>query len=613
MADTEGYELVHIFAGLPKTVRGKPINVNIDPKGKNILYCNGNFVFIRDVENPINCDVYTEHAKETTVACYAPSGNYICSGDVSGKIRIWDTINKEHILKYEYTPMSGAIKDIAWTEDSKRIAVCGEGRDKFAHAIMWDTGTGVGSLTGQTKSCNSVSIKQDRPYRLILGSEDYSCAFFEGPPFKFKSQTAEHSNFVNCVRFSHDGTKFATTSADGRCFVYEGKSGDLIGELNAPMQKIHKGGVYAIAWSPDNKFLLSCSADKTVKVWTLNENDFSSNKEKAVFNVGSDLMDMQVGCNWIGNYIFSVSLSGFINYWDMENPSAPTRVIKGHNKAIISSTLSEDRKYMFTASFDGLICYWDIATGVADVVEGKRHSNQVQRMSTNGNMIYTCGMDDTVKFIDVDTKKYCEEALKMESQPQGIAAAPGNIAVVACTTGLVVIKDRAVVGTVKTQYEPSCVDVNADGSKVAVGGQDSKVRIYNLSNTDLKESELFPCNGNVTDVKFSPDGFMIACCTGKKQVKVVSANDVKTEKCNWASHATKVNGLNWTPDSLYLASCGVDGVVYTWNVTTHEKERRMQGAHSQSCDVTSVQWADNNKLLTTGRQDCSVRVWNITH
>ena len=50
--------------------------------------------------------------------------------DVSGKIRIWDTTQKEHILKYEYQPIGGEIKDIVWSPDSKRIAICGSGREK---------------------------------------------------------------------------------------------------------------------------------------------------------------------------------------------------------------------------------------------------------------------------------------------------------------------------------------------------------------------------------------------------------------------------------------------------------------------------------------------------
>ena len=50
--------------------------------------------------------------------------------DVSGKVRIWDTVNKEHVLKNEFQPLGGSIKDIAWSGDSQRIAVAGEGREK---------------------------------------------------------------------------------------------------------------------------------------------------------------------------------------------------------------------------------------------------------------------------------------------------------------------------------------------------------------------------------------------------------------------------------------------------------------------------------------------------
>ncbi len=50
--------------------------------------------------------------------------------DITGKVRIWDTVNKEHILKCEYQPISGKIKDLAWGPESKRMVVGGEGREK---------------------------------------------------------------------------------------------------------------------------------------------------------------------------------------------------------------------------------------------------------------------------------------------------------------------------------------------------------------------------------------------------------------------------------------------------------------------------------------------------
>lgn len=78
-----------------------------DPKGNNFLYTNGNYVIIRNIEKPEVADVYAEHSTTATVAKYSPSGFYICSADISGKVRIWDTTQKEHILKNEFQPFIG--------------------------------------------------------------------------------------------------------------------------------------------------------------------------------------------------------------------------------------------------------------------------------------------------------------------------------------------------------------------------------------------------------------------------------------------------------------------------------------------------------------------------
>lgn len=51
-------------------------------------------------------------------------------------MRIWDTTQKEHILKNEYQPLGGPIKDLAWSGDSQRIVVVGEGREKYAFVFL---------------------------------------------------------------------------------------------------------------------------------------------------------------------------------------------------------------------------------------------------------------------------------------------------------------------------------------------------------------------------------------------------------------------------------------------------------------------------------------------
>lgn len=60
-----------------------------------------------------------------------------------------------------------------------------------------------------------------------------------------------HSNFVNCVRFSPDGNKFVTVSSDKKGLIYEGKTGEKMGELSS--EDAHTGSIYAVSWSPDSK------------------------------------------------------------------------------------------------------------------------------------------------------------------------------------------------------------------------------------------------------------------------------------------------------------------------------------------------------------------------
>lgn len=620
--DTENYTHIKTFAGAPRTDRGRPTAINVHPLGTKFLYCNGNSVFIRDIEDPSDCDVYTQHAKETTCAAYSPSGYYICSGDKSGKIRIWDTINKEHILKYEYGVLGGAIKDIKWSEDSKRIAVCGEGKENYAKVINWDTGTTCGNLHGAGKACNNITFKQNRPYRIVVVSEDFSTYFFEGIPFKLNKPYHEHQNFANCARFSPDGAKFVTAGADGKCFVHDGKTGELLGELQEKVGKIHKGGVYGIDWSPDGKHLLTVSADKTAKIWLMDDANYLSNKEAMLFTLGNEIGDMQVGCAWSRTTLLSISLNGNINYLNANNSDTIDRIVKGHGKAIVASCLSADRSTLFTASFDGQVLYWNLQTGEGNLIEGTGHRSQVQSICRHGDNLITCGMDDTVRFISVEEKKYIEgKIVLLESQPQRLYAGKNNIAVVACSNALVLLDDDKIIQTLPIKYDLTCVAMSSCLGKVAVGTDHSKVLLFDVVNEQegvvLKEADppSTPANGKITDVKFSPDKTYLGMCTGNKQVKVVETADYKTERLSQASHAVKVNSLAWTPNSQYITSCGIDGAVFTYCVKDGadkgERVVTMRGAHAQSVDVTSVQWSSDHILITTGRQDCSIRLWKV--
>lgn len=113
---------------------------------------------------------------------------------------------------------------------------------------------------------------------------------------------------------------------------------------------------------------------------------------------------LKVSCLWQGQYLLSVSLSGFINYLDVNNPTKPLRIVKGHNKPITVLTLSEDHSNIFTGSHDGFVTNWNAQTGENLRIDGVGHGNQINGIKAQGTLLYTCGIDDSVKQIDIESK-----------------------------------------------------------------------------------------------------------------------------------------------------------------------------------------------------------------
>lgn len=424
------------------------------------------------------------------------------------------------MLKNEFQPIGGPIKDIAWSADSQRIVVVGEGRERFGHVFMTDTGTSVGEISGQSKPINSVDFRPVRPFRIITGSEDNTIGIFEGPPFKFKKTKQDHSRFVQIVRYSKDGKFFASGGFDGKVFIYNADTSDLVSEVGAPA---HKGGVYGVAWKPDGTQLLTVSGDKTCKLWDVEKRILLTK-----FLMGDAVEDQQVSCLWQGEHILTVSLSGFINYLDLANPTKPKRIIKGHNKPITAVSLSEDRSIIYTASHDGAVTNWNSGNGTNNRVEGNGHGNQVNGLKAHGDFMYTCGIDDSLKQINVEGNTYTGVDLKLPCQPRGMdVLKEQNIVVLGCVTEIIVVQDNRKALSLPISYEASCVSINAETQEVAVGGSDNKVHVYSLNGAQLELKLELEHLGTITDCAYSPDNKFLVACDSNRKVILYDVPDYK--------------------------------------------------------------------------------------
>jgi WD40 repeat protein len=503
--------------------------------------------------------------------------------------------------------LAGPVLDLQWSEDSKRIVVVGEGKEKFGSVFLWDSGSSVGEISGHSKAISTVDFKQTRPYRIATGSEDCQVNYFEGPPFKYKKSFKEHTRFVTCVRFSPNGEKLVSVATDKSAFLFDGKTGDQIGKLN-PDQN-HSAGIYSVSWSPDSTQLFTASADKTCKLW-----DAASGNCLKTFTVkeNAQVEDQQLGTLWQGKTVLSVSLSGDINYWDLESTSHPSKVVRGHSKFITALAFDEKNGKLYSGSYDSLIVEWDVKTGTTEGFKGKGHGNQVNRAYVQNGQLVTCSMDDTLRFTPLASREYNANSVTFDSNPVDVAVSKKSDLVVAVNlNSVVVIKGGKQVSKLSTKYEPTSVALNVDNTQVAVGAKDNKIYVLNVNGDSLSDAFVLEGHrGPLTSLEYSPDGKYLASGDYQRDIFVWNLATKSIQIQGWVFHTAKVNSIAWSPDSLHIVSGSLDGNLFVWSVEDPSKRIQVKDAHRGGVNV--VLWLDNNTAASAG-QDATVKTWSVKH
>ncbi|WRX17295.1 WD40 repeat - like 10 [Theobroma cacao] len=581
-------ELAETYACVPSTERGRGILISGDPKSNRVLYTNGRSVIILDLNNPLNVAIYGEHAYPATVARFSPNGEWIASADVSGTVRIWGTHN-DHVLKKEFKVLSGRIDDLQWSPDGMRIVASGDGKGKsLVRAFMWDSGTNVGEFDGHSRRVLSCSFKPTRPFRIVTCGEDFLVNFYEGPPFRFKLSHRDHSNFVNCVRFSPDGTKFITVSSDKKGIIFDGKSGEKIGELSS--EDAHKGSIYAVSWSPDGTQVLTVSADKTAKVWEISEDGNGKLKKKLTCSGSGGVDDMLVGCLWQNDHLVTVSLGGTISIFSASNLEKAPLQLSGHMKNVTSlAVLKSDPKCILSSSYDGLIVKWIQGVGYSGKLQRKENS-QIKCFAAADEEIVTSGFDN---------------------KDLSLALLSPELALITTDSGVVMLRGTKVVSTLNLGFAVTASAVAPDGSEAIIGGQDGKLRIYCITGDTLKEEAVLEKHrGALTVIRYSPDFSLFASGDANREAIVWDCVSREVKLKNMLYHTARINCLAWSPNSSMVATGSLDTCVIIYEVDKPASSRMtIKGAHLGG--VYGLAFTDEYSVVSSGEDAC-VRVWKLT-
>lgn len=157
-----------------------------DSTEKVICYGSQKNVVLRDLVNPKNTIIVGEGIEgNVTVAKYSYSGYYLAYGDDKGAFKVigWSTAENGWVTKYENANLfGGAIADISWSDDSKKLLIVGSGQTR-AVAINLD-GNKAGDIHGHTAALLTCDIKQTKPPKAIVSGEDMEIQVYKGIPLK---------------------------------------------------------------------------------------------------------------------------------------------------------------------------------------------------------------------------------------------------------------------------------------------------------------------------------------------------------------------------------------------------------------------------------------------
>jgi WD40 repeat protein len=183
------------------------------------------------------------------------------------------------------------------------------------------------------------------------------------------------------------------------------------------------------------------------------------------------------------------------------------------------------------------------------------------------------------------------------------------------------VHDRAVFVTELAETDDSvlCIALSRDGKKLAAGGCDRMVRVWDVSGGAAKarlEQSIENHADWVLGVAFSPDGKHLATASRDKTAKVWDLA-ARESVLTFPDHQQPVYAVAVTADGKVGISAGEDNNVRYWHATDEGKQVgkqiRVGGGHGKAVMRLVYHGDPKNPLLATCSQDATVRLWNPTN
>ena len=393
-----------------------------------------------------------------------------------------------------------------------------------------------------------------------------------------------HEKGVSSVRFSPDGTRLASASADKTVRIWRVADGACLATLVG-----HEKGCSECAWSACGRYVVSASDDKNVHLWCVDpdapsappaakedanddvqnddvQNDDVQNDDDDASNVpqrpaffgeclrvfaGHTAHVFSVDLSPAGNVLVTGSVDETVRLWDVRRGTC-MNVLPAHSDPVTSVRFSPDGTTVCSGSYDGLVRLWSVATGAClrtfragpSFVNGKK---TVAKLVTPGGV--------------------ADDAYLASAPPPPVGhvrfAPNGSFLLISTLDGAIRLADTRGGAIAKT------FEGHANKNFCVVSAFAAVPRISTTSHDEKKKSS---CSFETYVLSGSEDG--AACAWEMQSRRLVGragtpdAAVAGSSPTGDAAHADAVVGVDFSAATQTLATCGLerDKTVKLWRV-----------------------------------------------
>ncbi|KAL4400619.1 TOR complex subunit Lst8 [Malassezia pachydermatis] len=244
------------------------------------------------------------HTGNVTSIGWHCDGKWLVSGSEDGTLRIWDTRTSRSQRVYDH---QGAVNDVVIHPNQGELVSC----DQNGSVKVWDL--------GENGCSHELVPEEEVPMRSVSIASDGSClvaANNRGNVYVWKIQGGAYAD---------DGTPQV------------GESPNELTDLQ-PVTKFRAHNTYITrcALSPDARYLATCSADTTVKIWSTAQYQFKLDKVLT----GHQRWVWDVAFSADSAYLVSASSDHVARLWELSSGET-MRQYNGHHRAAVCVDLND--------------------------------------------------------------------------------------------------------------------------------------------------------------------------------------------------------------------------------------------------------------------------------